>query len=253
MDDARIDTQEQDWIDRSVMAEMEAGSLLVGFLVVQTARYLICGESVDELAAEHEATRERGREAVLLAAFGALAQAAGFYLNWLCGERAAHGSAGCHGHSLATVSLEMTIEVLSFSSGWCFIFTLDWLIGPFFHHQEVLSRLTVAMVCTYAGLLVVFFMDKIADSLERGAAHLATRGIIASVGMQVGFSWERCFDHAVEAVCRWISVNKLGGRYEDLMAAGTGALIAAITLPAMYWYIHPITETAMKSHREEKG
>merc|ERR1719221_1361112 len=101
---------------------------------------------------------------------------------------------------------------------WCLLFATKWAcVEMRLLSHEMRGRVVMAFALTTVAALVVFCLDKIDDTMKEANAKPVSNGggadggaqalakeiiriIVTSLGILVGFSWEHCFDGAVEHV-----------------------------------------------------
>eukprot|EP00930_Biecheleria_cincta_P070073 TRINITY_DN57736_c0_g1_i1.p1 TRINITY_DN57736_c0_g1~~TRINITY_DN57736_c0_g1_i1.p1 ORF type:complete len:649 (-),score=118.95 TRINITY_DN57736_c0_g1_i1:266-2212(-) len=100
------------------------------------------------------------------------------------------------------------MSAMAMSFAWCFLFATRWICvrSPFVNLESMMGAIQLALILSFVAGTSVFLFDKADDFLKNRpggdseAASLAVTTIINSLALLVGFTWEKCFDHGVEAV-----------------------------------------------------
>lgn len=137
------------------------------------------------------------------------------------------------------------ISTMSFA--WCIHFAVDWWVASNFELDGSIKAVVSALLVTLLAFVLIFVLDKVADMHFKDIeVDKALRGMIAGLGMLVGFSWERCF-HA--------SVGGLANHHSFTVSAPLGrflvaSFLAIMVLPAWKWYILPMLHAHNEHHDE---
>eukprot|EP00927_Polykrikos_kofoidii_P083622 TRINITY_DN8614_c0_g3_i1.p1 TRINITY_DN8614_c0_g3~~TRINITY_DN8614_c0_g3_i1.p1 ORF type:complete len:238 (-),score=45.90 TRINITY_DN8614_c0_g3_i1:75-710(-) len=117
---------------------------------------------------------------------------------------------------------------------WCTFYGLVWLVAQWIT-EGMIGIYTLAVSLSLISFLVIWLLDKIADAdMSPPIVDKVIRKVIGAVGILIGFSWEQCFDEALE------SIAEVCGGYEHVIKFGLSVLCVAILIPAWKWYILPM-------------
>jgi len=194
------------------------------------------------------------------------------------GEHHLSGSGEHHGehsndlglHWLKHTSLELVQIWFTFVFGWAALFSIQWTITRSMPAEAgeasgIIVRVVVAIVSTYFAFLLIYGMDGVADFFRKArnkAANQAVVAIIASLGILVGFSWERSFDQAIEDIAfragRHFADIKPGEHCPESCEENVvnikillAILVTVIVLPAKYMHIGAIVLEADRVRKED--
>lgn len=153
----------------------------------------------------------------------------------------------------------LTMFAMSFS--WCVLWATVWLAqqlvgGRGIELDGMCQRILLALVMSILAFMAIWVLDFIDDRMHIDDGkmildHKTMRRIqktihvvIAALGILVGFSWERCFDRALEGVTSTMS-------YPVSCKIILSAVVAIILIPA--WRRHVLTKViALKERRKRK-
>jgi len=225
-DDGEIDEEEAQWMDQVEDAENDVYSLCLGFSIMQVIRFSITGEVQAYGPAEHPETVEQFHANWLLAAsvaFGA-GTVAGTYVMAKLGNQ----------HLQQRQALRTSLNVFSVAMAWCILFWGEWQIYVLgFSGVRIAGLLLVALSLTVGSCALILCLDMIADTFSHNEAR-GLRTVILSLGLMVGFTWERAFDIGLEDLS-----SHHGGKYKALTRVLFPTLLVAVVLPAWSKYILP--------------
>mmetsp|Transcript_81447 Transcript_81447/g.252789 ORF Transcript_81447/g.252789 Transcript_81447/m.252789 type:complete len:359 (+) Transcript_81447:419-1495(+) len=181
--------------------------------------------------------------------------------------------------------LELATDFLLFSCSWALLFAFQGIFvasdpSPDGHTNIMLTRTAVALMSSGWAFIVISFLDSINDRLYNSSMniHREAQGVIASVGMMVGFAWERCFHHAFEVSAMGMShiihglldyktlhTHTKAGTLTEVPGKGAGTLtevvmfmlgcagMSLVTTLAALWYIVPRSIEATHRAKLEKS
>jgi len=129
-------------------------------------------------------------------------------------------------------------NTMGMSLSWCIFWATRWLAAGSKTLEELRmdpetmeGRILLALLLSGIALGVIFFLDHIADSAgDASETSNIIQNFINALSILVGFSWEHCFDFALEAVASKTSNPNL------MKLMFTGAVAVVIT-PAWRNYI----------------
>jgi len=116
--------------------------------------------------------------------------------------------------------------------------------------EDIITKVVAALSVSFLACLIIIFLDKIADADFTGKmADDILIGIIFSKSLLIGFSWEKAFDSAVEAIAE-SKVQNLG------VHPGMGKLflslfVVIVVVPAYRSHIMPKIITLEEKFKED--
>jgi len=228
-------------------AENDISSLSISFMTVQTVRYALTehlpnyeGMEVPEVPHDHWCI-------VALYLWGIMF--AGFCVGWtLVIDRSAIPP-----DDFAARYLGILINTCAMVCSWCSLWATRMFLvkHPFLHHQmfmlpSMMGRVILALAFSSGSMTVIWVLDKIEDRMK-GKANLAKKvmkTVNTALGILVGFSWEHCFDGAVEAVAT-LSNRKI--LMKDLLCL----MVVLVVVPAWRKFILKKT-LELKVYKDER-
>jgi len=212
-DDGVKDEFEHLWDEETEEAEHDVAGLSLSFLTVQTLRFTISGTLPNQEGIEQwhilsaHTSAECSRLLTCGLAFFALSLIPLFlehrFEAWL--------------HHLPhwwSQKMHRVIEILNnfatFGNAWCFFFGVKWAVASAgYIHENALLSVVLALLLSFFSFCFIFVFDKVLDNNVFGhsgaegspdvASH-AVEKLITALGILIGFSWEQCFDTAVDVV-----------------------------------------------------
>lgn len=115
----------------------------------------------------------------------------------------------------------------------------------------MMKEICLSIFVTVVAFALIFVLDVIADSDATSAEiDKAVRGVIKSIAVLIGFSWEKAFDFAVEGLTKEVTIIE-----HSITKLILASLLAAVVVPAWRWYILPTIleyEEAEEMERKEE-
>ncbi|CAE8632098.1 unnamed protein product, partial [Polarella glacialis] len=112
-----------------------------------------------------------------------------------------------------------------------------------------IGEVVQANLVTVLSFAIIFILDKLADAGHGGAkANDAIRSTVVALGILIGFSWEKCFDTAVDNTAESGLIVFPPAITKLLLAI----VLAAIVVPAWRWYILPVVKELGGFEEEEE-
>jgi len=277
--DNHIDVDETLWLETCMEIDIEAGALQLSFLTVQIIHFIVSDQMPDHWGNEGGKVHTWQETSwMFLAAFLAMASHVALSLGTRHSD-ATDEDKVCIDESLPYsklfewVGLELVLQAQIFLCGWALLTSFRWSVRnwvPHTGHVDImLVRAFVALLCSILSFMIIFFLDKFLDSAKVNLSiggQRAGEGVIAMVGMMMGFAWERCFHHAFEITVHSVviySASAMGIEEDDSltdrMTVATALLLmtgilSTVTLYVMYWYIVPrvLESQLFKDHLDEE-
>lgn len=245
MSDGIVTKGEEHWMEVVEEAEDDVFSLSLSFLLSVACRGYIVGH-VEVHNPHHE---PHGHSPAQV--WGLFASAMGL-LGLALGATWAELTLDDKGPRVQRV-LKLAKSICMFASCWCLIFWADWLLYDImdFKGTRIQACLMMALTLTFIAVVEIFVIDGVADRLEEGRAQRSLRYSIVSLGVLVGFTWEKAFDIAMEDIAH-------SGKHLQLSLPPTAVLhilafsLCAIVIPAWYFYILPKTIELEKEEKKEE-
>jgi hypothetical protein len=141
---------------------------------------------------------------------------------------------------------------------WSLFFGMYWTIcrvlGMVFIHTYATSAFVIlCSMATLTSYAMIIIADKLADSYSEegveGGSKIETlmRQVIMALGILIGFSFEKCFDHALMGIAHKWSELKTDNDVLDMifdiprpvMEFLLAIFVSCIVVPAWAWYILP--------------
>lgn len=227
-------------------------ALAVSFLLVQVLRFGISGqlpnsEGEDEEGSQHSAT-ECGMLLMAAAAFGCfeiVKITCRKAIRKALGQSASDGHAGHAAHGEKEdpsvwdrLNHVWIRDICAMCTAWSLHFAVDWFLTTNLDVEGAVSAVVCAVVVTCLALGLIFVLDKLADmEFTDDEVDAALRALITSLGILIGFSWERSFDAAVGGLAE----QRAFGLAPPVITLLLAIILASMVVPAWKWYILPTT------------
>jgi len=257
--DSIVDECEEMWDDEAKEAENDVIGLACSFLIMQANRFYLVGHLPNVEGAMLGAPSVMGHEVKMLSVL---------LLFWVvCGCGIYHvnrkyklkdGKTQKARYVYRFVLMCQQVAFMSVSWTIMFVFKAGLRSTGLFYNggdESVVAQVALALMVSLFLLLIVFMLDKIADSdaSEKDTDKIIEKIIIA-MGLTIGFCWEKCFDAAVENLAERSEVI-VGEQYTWECKFFGAVLVCAWVTPAYRWYILPAVakcKAAKKGEDESK-
>mmetsp|Transcript_51101 Transcript_51101/g.121409 ORF Transcript_51101/g.121409 Transcript_51101/m.121409 type:complete len:513 (+) Transcript_51101:60-1598(+) len=145
-------------------------------------------------------------------------------------------------------------SALIMTSAWMLMWAVaTWLEIFFGFGSNMLGVVVRSMVCSTWGFFLIMVLaygqDAVSDEKQKCFCDLVEQ-ITPSIGILIGFSWESCFDEAVEVASRALLLP-LGEQYTSFGKLTLSILVAMVVMPAWSWYIVPSVVVIEEEEKEE--
>lgn len=231
--DDRIDEEEAKWLEQTVETENDVHSICIGFLMMQTFRYYITGrmQSVEPGVPPPDTSHT---QVTMLFVFSLVTGIAAFfatvYVNRLKRED----------HNIPTHIrrlMKLGQLFLSMTMAWCLLYWGEWVTYTAFgfNGPRMCGVLLVALLLSAICCVTIIGLDHVGDHMHVGKGRKAMRNFELALGVVVGFSWEKCFDLALENIVESLEWHQAISRVVLL------ATTLVTVLPAWLWYVLPKT------------
>ncbi|CAL1150633.1 unnamed protein product [Cladocopium goreaui] len=265
--DGEEDEFEKLWAEEVAETEDDVMSLAVSFLLVQALRFLISGHLPDTEGNDPPGLKQSNLSCELLflaaLAFGCFdvvqisvrkcfesgsnGQEDGDVADRVAGdvEATPASQTSRRSHSFNPLDKEHRWstwgrDIFAMSTAWCLHFAVDWCLSANLNWDGALLAVLCALVVTFLAIIVIFVLDKLADmDFTDDEVDSSLRALIQSLGILIGFSWERSFDEAVGGLAEGHVLGLPPPVLTLLLALG----LAGAVMPAWKWYILPVVES----------
>jgi len=248
MADGILTDEEEAWMDYVEEVENDVVSLCVGFCAMQITRYIICeGELQPYEPKEGPEAIITQTKANLLLLVSVVAGAVNFASTKYVTRAVSEGE-----HSPLQLRLLKLFQATAATAlAWSLLFWGEWQVyisGFDGGGSRIEACIVTALVLTVVALVVVLLLDAIAGFvLHTRSSQRGLRSLLLSMGLMVGFTWERAFDLGLEH----LSVTH-GGAWAGVLKHVTPWVMVGIVVPAWAWYILPKAKEAEEALGEEK-
>jgi len=252
MRDGEEDEFEAIWRERTAETEDEVISLAVSFSIVQMLRFGVSGHLPNAAGEDPEGFNLHSNWSCALLLLVGLVPGIADMVRVLYTRSAKTFTRIISGEGEEEVprSRNWCEGISSMSFAWCIHFAADWWIGSHLHLDGSMKAVLSAVAVTAVAFGVIFGLDKVADQhFDDEEVHRALRGMIAGLGLLVGFSWERCFDASLEGLAEHRHFGKVPPAINRIALAFG---LAVMVLPAWKWYILPMLHEAHEAHEEHE-
>lgn len=250
MRDGEEDEFEEIWRERTAETEDEVIALAVSFSIVQMLRFGVSGHLPNAAGEDPEGFNLHSNSSCALLLLVGLVPGVADVVRVLYTRNAKTFTRIVSGEGEDEVprSRNWCEGISSMSFAWCIHFAADWWIASHLHLDGSMKAVLSALAVTAVAFVVIFGLDKVADSkYDDVEVHRALRGMIAGLGLLVGFSWERCFDASLEGLAN----HRYFGTVPPAISRVALAFgLALMVLPAWKWYILPMLHEAHEGHED---
>ena len=260
--DGEEDEFEKLWGEEVAETEDDVMSLCVSFLLVQTLRFLISGHLPDAEGNDPKGLKQSNLacELLLFSAF----LFGGFDIMCISVRKCFSPNTGqpdpealrgqSRSQSFRTTSFNPLDQehrwstwgrdICAMCTAWCLHFSVDWWLSANILADGAVLAVICAVVVTCLALLLIFVLDKLADmDFTDDEVDTSLRALIQSLGILIGFSWERSFDEAVGGLAE----DRVLGLAPPVLTLLLAVVLASMVMPAWKWYILPV----VVAHKEE--
>lgn len=225
-DDGEKDACEELWDDSVEETEEDVRALTLSFLTVQWLRFAIFGV----LPSAEGDLPDRPYSQSQITSMLCVALFAVFYNNipgrWCFKQRIVGKS-------------EAMRNILNLVFAWGVMYSFRvWLLTEKYLHGDASGEVMQATIITWGTFAAQHILDYFADMEATGKeTDAAIRSLISTLGVLVGFSWEKCFDVAVDNIA-----EKIESVPPELTKLALALVLASSVLPAWRWYILPVLD-----------
>jgi len=244
-DDGQEDEFEKIWDEETEETEDDVLGLTLSFTVVQIFRFVITGYLPNE---------EGELEGVEIT-----------YKLWQSAVLAAAGIGWFVIHIIRATYCEKCLNlrrneqfkvVAGMVCSWCFFFAAQWVSHALVTSEGLndelfatTSAVVLALMLNVFCYLMIFVLDSIADADWSGKEmDKSIRNLIDTVGILIGFAWEKAFDAAV--VTTATSFHQLPNCVVKFILS---IIVCSTVIPAWRWYIIPKLFDMGFFNEEEEG
>jgi len=241
-DDDEVDEYEEKWNGASMEAETDVMALTTSWQLVQTLQFLITGRLPNKegkeawvLLVHHSSSQVLAMLASSL--FFVVAMTIVIFNTKAIDKLTAQVSRNEASLKWLLRVKETILAVISMGFAWSVFVSGEWFIAslPLIRTTEddMLLQVSLAMFFSMTCFTCIRGLDMIADwHLGMEVDHTIVQ-IISAVGILIGFSWEQCFDVALDSLSRVFPSRQIA-------KMGLAVFCAGILVPAWRWWILPM-------------
>jgi hypothetical protein len=231
MQDGQVDNDEKQWEEHAEETQNDVFGMCTGFLMMQALRLYITGEMQSVEPSEPPATVSHWQVICILLA-SVLCAVASFWNTKNLNRIRREWGEKLNPHFLRFMRI-FNLS-LSMCMGFCLLYWGDWALYTTFGFKgtRMCGLLLVALFLTAVTVMLIFGLDAVGSHLEEGRGRRSIRNLHLALGVVVGFSWEKCFDLAVEHI-----LESAGEEHEAIYRVLVSGLSLATVLPAWLWYV----------------
>jgi len=219
--------EKEEWNEK--VTDVENDFSAMGFAVAWSlyVRYLICG-SYHKLEGEGSGVTTAFERNLMLAYGVAMLLITAFAVKSMNAVKAREGTS----YTTTRVIMFFT-SFFTMSVAWALILWGEWqFIQKMYAGSPITGRLFFAMICSLiAGVGIIALAYLLPESSNDSVQHSRKVALVA-MSLVVGWSWELCFDAAIESLAEG-SVHP--AIYKVSLALGLGAVI----IPVYMWFLKP--------------
>jgi len=249
--DGVIDEQEEEWLEECDEAKEDVTSICLSYNIVAVIRAVVRNEfQAYELHIEPHVSQS---QCWILLACALLTLTLSLVLSKFKASPRMKLSS-----PLVQNSVKLYGATLGMTNAWLTLFWADWqLYALGYDDVRIAAFLIEALLLTAFAIASIFGLDFIADRIEEQSStehsgKFILRDEIATIGVMVGFAWERCFDIAIEDIAHSGSLVQVS---PGITSSVIACLLLAVVLPAWHHYILPqaLSPSEPKALKDEHG
>jgi len=226
-------SKDDEWMDKTTDVENDFGAMAFSVVFTMFVRFLLTGHHPVDDETEFDHT-ESQRTAMLVYAVVCLV-VAGFVVNF-CAKKAAAPDTT---YAMQRV-LNFCTTVASMNVAWAWLYWGEWeFFEALYPGEAVKGRVMFAITMTMLGGIGLIGLSRLRTEARGPAAKNEKKVMLTALGLVIAWSWELCFDAAVEDMCEGVA-------HPVSWKVCTTLGLAAIVLPVYAYYMKPITSQAEK-------
>merc|ERR1719454_953520 len=236
MADGEMDESEEKWVEICDETDDDIFCLAMSFLLVQMLRGWVRGENLSYMPGKvGDVTQSQANW--LLGLFFLLAVLTGVCAGYLLKKFKKSSKAQLR--SICNFN-----HVMSMSTAWLLLFWAEWQLYVWGWEYTVIGGCLLNSIClTMFSFAMCFVFNAAEDAVKSKAAKRAVDSVELSLGILVGFSWERAFDIAFEAMEHTVEHDPKYLWIDGIVAVTiVSGILLAIVAPAWRLYILPKAE-----------
>jgi hypothetical protein len=257
--DGEVDESEEKWIDLCQETDNDVFCLAISFLVNLHIRYLIRGENKPyEPGHAGNVVQSDANILYLVSIVFAALVGAGTLAHQQIHKyyRAKHGhGAFRRDHPYVHRGMDVIQHCNFMGCAWCFLFWGEWQLYVLGWESTVIGGcLVVAVFLSLSSFGVVLALYKfIIPNLESGyGIKRALKSLELSLGILVGFSWERAFDVGFEEMeLKFEHMHETAG-YAGFLFYALNIFLFLVVAPAWFLYIFPKAQQVEEDEKKEE-
>jgi len=226
-------TEDDAFMDKTDDLENDFGAMAFSVVFTMFMRFVLTGHHPVDDDTDFDHTRNQ-RTAMFFYAIACLI-VAGFVVNF-CSKKAADPSAS---YTVKRVMGFIT-SVATMNVAWAWLYWGEWqFFEALYPGEAIKGRVMFAIVVSLVGALGIVGLSKIKRDTKPGAKSEKKVALVA-LSLLIAWSWELCFDAAVETMCEGVA-------HPVWWKVGTTLTLAAIIVPVYAIYMKPITTKAAEA------
>jgi len=234
------DAFEEKWDEQTEETEDDVIGLAVSFCLVQSLRFAIGGYLPNSEGEEPEAVMLTHTNIQCIALFCVgYALVAAEVLRILYTKFA-----------IPRITAQFS-NIAGMTFSWCIFFGMDWgMVANFFHNNGgMIKVVSIAIVVTMVAMAMIFVLERVAGMSS--SMQSVVRALVNSIGILIGFAWEKAFDVAVAEVAETANFLSFISPPWIKMLLAIG--LAGMVVPAWKRHILPTILQIEKEEEDEAG
>lgn len=229
--------EEDGFMDKTDDLENDFGSMAFSVIFTMFVRFILTGHHPADDDTEFDHTSSQ-RTAMFVYAV-VCTVVAGFIVS-LCANKASE-AAEKKKYGLKRVMTFVT-TVAAMNVAWAWLYWGEWqFFETLYPGEAVKGRVMFAITMTMVGGFGLLGLSKIRGSPDNAKGSSSYKKVmLTALGLVIAWSWELCFDAAVEDMCEGVA-HPVGWK------VATTLMLAAIVVPVYGIYMKPITSKAAEA------
>lgn len=229
----RMDLTEDDgFMDKTDDLENDFGAMAFSVVFTMFMRFMLTGHHPVDDETEFDHTREQ-RTAMFFYAIACVI-VAGFVVSF-CSKKAADPSST---YAIKRV-MNFITTVATMNVAWAWLYWGEWeFFEALYPGEAIKGRVMFAITMSLIGGLGLIGLSKM--SASKGAKQSEKKVALTALSLVIAWSWELCFDAAVEDMCEGVA-HPVGWKVAATL------FLAAIIIPVYAIYMKPITMKAAEA------
>jgi len=223
--------EDQEYMEKTEDIENDFAAMALSVVFTMFVRFMITGHHPvdDETEFDHTSGQRN-----LMGCYAIVALIVAAFVTTFCSKKAAEANRSDFFKRLMT----FFTTVATMNVAWAVLYWGEWqFFEALYPGEAIKGRLMFAITMTMLGGLGLFGLSKMINS---STGRSETRVALIALSLVVAWSWELCFDAAMEAMCEGVS-HPVG------LKIATTLILAAIVLPVYGYSVKPISSKAAEA------